>query len=116
MTTFRIDIAGEYGDNDGSIHLMDGEAELVMWDSAEWIEDPSLVFVIANAIRKGFEEGPDAVRSKAVPGSAITQDPDDECYDTNGVPLPYGRCDTCGSPCDESGCTTDRAHVIAMSG
>lgn len=52
---FRVDIAGEYGKNDGSIHLLvDGE-EVVMWDSAEWIEDPSLVFVIANAIRKGYE-------------------------------------------------------------
>ena len=26
-----------------------------MWDSAEWIEDPSVVFVIANAIRKAYE-------------------------------------------------------------
>lgn len=53
--SFVLDIDGEYGTIDGSIHLMvDGE-EAVMWDSAEWIEDPSLVYVIANAIRKGYE-------------------------------------------------------------
>lgn len=53
--TFRIDIAGEYGDTDGSIHLFEDSEEIVMWDSAEWVEDPSLVYVIANAIKKGFE-------------------------------------------------------------
>jgi len=63
-SAFRVDIAGEYGDPDGSIHLMDGERELVMWDSAEWAEDPSLVFVIANAIRIGFAEGPGAIRDR----------------------------------------------------
>lgn len=47
---FTVVIAGEYGNNDGSIHLFEDGHEIVMWDSAEWIEDPSLVFVIANAI------------------------------------------------------------------
>jgi hypothetical protein len=61
---FHVEIHGEYGENDGDIHLMDGDEELVMWDSAEWIEDPSLVFVIANAIRKGYSEGPNAIRAR----------------------------------------------------
>lgn len=26
----------------------------------------------------------------------------------------YGRCDTCGHPCDEQGCTIDRSHDIAL--
>lgn len=26
----------------------------------------------------------------------------------------YGRCDTCGSPCDEKGCAADRSHVAAI--
>lgn len=51
---FEIVNAGEYGVNDGSIHLMVDGKEVVMWDSAEWAEDPSLVFVIAEAIRKGY--------------------------------------------------------------
>lgn len=52
---FTVEIEGEYGVTDGSIHLLiDGE-EVVMWDSAEWVEDPSLVYVIANAIRKGYD-------------------------------------------------------------
>lgn len=47
-----VQIEGEYGVTDGSIHIhVDGE-ERVMWDSAEWVEDPSLVYVIVNAVRK----------------------------------------------------------------
>jgi hypothetical protein len=52
---FTLEIEGEYGEDDGSIHLMVDGQEVVMWDSAEWVEDPSLVYVIANAIRKGYE-------------------------------------------------------------
>jgi len=62
VTAFRVEIDGEYGDPDGSIHLMAGGIELVMWDSREWAEDPSLVFVIAEAIRVGYEHGPARVR------------------------------------------------------
>lgn len=25
----------------------------------------------------------------------------------------HGGCDTCGAPCDENGCTTDRQHVTS---
>lgn len=60
---FRVDIAGEYGTPEGSVHLMDGDEELVMWDSAEWVEDPSLMFVIVNAVVIGFTKGADAVRN-----------------------------------------------------
>ena len=45
-----VEIEGEYGVIDGSIHILVDGRELVMWDSAEWVEDPSLVYVIANAI------------------------------------------------------------------
>lgn len=60
--TFRVEIDGEYGTEDGSIHLFQGGEEVVMWDSREWIEDPSLVYVIANAIRKGFVASQDGDR------------------------------------------------------
>lgn len=39
----------------------------------------------------------------------------DECYDENGDPYPYGRCDTCGAPCNEGGCTKDQGHEIALA-
>lgn len=65
---FKVDIEGEYGDEDGAIRLLDGDEELVMWDSAEWREDPSLVLVIANAIRIGYEEGTDGIRARLITG------------------------------------------------
>lgn len=55
---FEVAIEGEYGVEDGSIRLLQDGKEVVMWDSREWVEDPSLVFVIANAIRKGYEGEP----------------------------------------------------------
>lgn len=33
-----------------------------------------------------------------------------QVYGEDGV---CGHCDICGAPCDESGCTDDRTHVIA---
>lgn len=47
---FAVQVEGQYGVTDGSIHLLVDGDEVVMWDSAEWIEDPSLVYVIVNAI------------------------------------------------------------------
>lgn len=41
-------------------------------------------------------------------------DPDDETTDAKGRPFVYGRCDTCGAPCDEQGCTIDRSHIVAI--
>lgn len=58
---FNVEIAGEYGEVEGSIHLCVGGEELVMWDSNEWVEDPSLVYVIANAITIGFTQGATAI-------------------------------------------------------
>jgi hypothetical protein len=67
-TGFRVEIDGEYGAEDGSVRLLDGEEELLVWDSAEWAEDPSLLFVIANAIQIGFTEGPDGIRARLIAG------------------------------------------------
>lgn len=64
MTSFRVQIDGQYGDEDTQIALMDGDVELVMWTSDEWREDPSVVVVIANAIDLGHREGPDAIRER----------------------------------------------------
>lgn len=56
-----IEIDGEYGDNDpldaGGIHISDDHGEIVMWDSQEWIDEPSVVFVIATAIQEALAEG-----------------------------------------------------------
>lgn len=41
------------------------------------------------------------------------QDPNDEVYWVDGCRIEHGRCDTCGQPCDESGCTQDRQHTTA---
>lgn len=35
--------------------------------------------------------------------------------ETDGT-WPHGRCDTCGAPCDELGCSVDRNHVVALEG
>jgi hypothetical protein len=59
-----IEIAGEYGTADGSIHILDEHGEVVMWDSAEWIEDSSLVFVIAEAVREALQVGTDGIRMR----------------------------------------------------
>lgn len=67
---FRVEIDGSYGEPDGAVRLLDDDEELVMWDSAEWIEDPSLVFVIANAIEVGHREGPDGLRARLITGMA----------------------------------------------
>lgn len=32
----------------------------------------------------------------------------------DGRPLLRGRCDTCGAPCDDDGCTADRTHEVAL--
>lgn len=40
----------------------------------------------------------------------------DETVGPDGQTLPFGRCDTCGKPCDEQGCTSVRTHPIALEG
>ncbi len=47
-----------------SVHLMDGDEEIVMWDQREWEEDPSLVLNIITAVSLGYSEGADAVRRR----------------------------------------------------
>lgn len=70
---FAVEIDGEYGVTDGSIHLLIDGREVVMWDSAEWAEDPSLTYVIAEAIRRGYDD-PDALASSL--SSATTTEGD----------------------------------------
>ncbi len=38
--------------------------ELVYWDEAEWVEDPSVTTAIANAIKIFYTEGPRGVRER----------------------------------------------------
>lgn len=38
----------------------------------------------------------------------------DETVGPDGEFLSHGRCDTCGAPCDERGCTIDREHKVAI--
>lgn len=37
----------------------------------------------------------------------------DETY-VDGQFNPYGRCDTCGAPCDKNGCSADQFHLVAL--
>jgi hypothetical protein len=53
---FTVDIHSD------SIVLMDEKGEIVYWDRQEWIDDPSLVLLIANAINQGHINGGSAVR------------------------------------------------------
>lgn len=58
-----------------------------------------------------------SVRITRVGGSCTVYERDDETVDRNGAPLLYGRCDTCGSACDEDGdCLVDVDHVTALDG
>jgi hypothetical protein len=63
-----VDLGDEAGDDteafEGVVFALDGDEELVRWDSAEWISDPSVTLTIANAIVIGFTEGPDAIRAR----------------------------------------------------
>lgn len=52
---FHVVIEGEYGDDEGSIHLMNGDTEIVTWEYREWAEDPSLVFIITYTISQGYK-------------------------------------------------------------
>lgn len=61
---FNVEIHGEYGDDDVDVVLKDDDKELIVWTSDEWKEDPSLVAVIVNAVRVGYTEGPDGIRSR----------------------------------------------------
>lgn len=54
---FRAEISDE------CIVLWDGTEELVYWDRQEWIDDPALCVSIANAVKIGYTQGADAVRT-----------------------------------------------------
>ena len=54
---FRADVQESY------IAMFDGDQELVYWDEAEWMEDPSLAVNIANAVHIGYTQGAHAVRN-----------------------------------------------------
>lgn len=56
-SSFRVKVGDE------SIQLLDRHGEIVSWHQDEWIEDPSVVFSIVNAILKGIFESPAAVRA-----------------------------------------------------
>lgn len=62
--SFAVEIHGGYGDDEVDIVLTDDGQGLVMWTSDEWVAEPSLVAVIANAIRIGYEQGSDAIRAR----------------------------------------------------
>lgn len=46
-----------------SIAIRDTSGEIVYWHESEWIEDPSTVLAIANAIRIACTQGPLAIRA-----------------------------------------------------
>lgn len=58
----------------------------------------------------------EAIPNSSIPEAigTITEQFRDECVGPDGEFLPHGRCDTCGAPCDEHGCTTSRDHQVAI--
>lgn len=64
MSNAQIDIEGEYGIEDGGIYIYDDKGEVVMWDSSEWIEDPSLVYVIVNVVAEALSIGTKNIRER----------------------------------------------------
>lgn len=68
--------------------------------------DPILERVQVQQVRR-------SIRGDRGPVTLPTPDSRDECYDATGKPYPYGRCDVCGCPCDEAGCTNLRLHTLA---
>lgn len=55
-------------DNDKIAIYTDYGAEIVMWDVAEWLEDPDVVVSIANAIHFAYDQGTVALIEKLHPG------------------------------------------------
>ena len=48
--------------NDDSIYIEDEHGEIVSWVEDEWIEDPSVIISISNAIDIYHSEGPESLR------------------------------------------------------
>jgi hypothetical protein len=66
----NVNVDGEYGNPEwGQIEITDADGEIVMWDVAEWTEDPSLVFVIVRAAREALLEGGAGIRRRLAEGA-----------------------------------------------
>lgn len=114
MVTVEID--GEYGDEDGGgVHISDEHGEIVMWDSQEWIDEPSLVFVIASAIREVYENGPGSLRARVGnPATPVAKEACDMrivCLDKHVRPLTLAAL-TCGRDYQHKGwhVSVDSSH------
>jgi hypothetical protein len=86
------------------------------------------------AVRLGIGSDPDAIAEREEAGrladagyqAACADEPDAPYADVENGPSPldvpddedlagdFGRCDTCGVPCDEHGCIADRSHAHAI--
>jgi hypothetical protein len=61
----QISVDVEYGnDSCGGIYFRDHHGEIVMWDMAEWVNEPSLVAVIAEAITMAHTQGATVMRER----------------------------------------------------
>jgi len=48
---YTVDISGALGRPGGSLHILDAAGnEVLTWDFAEWQDNPTLVYVIADAV------------------------------------------------------------------
>lgn len=51
-----------------SVHIRHPSGcELIAWDMQEWVDDPAVVFSIAQAIKIVYQQGPDALRTLLKP-------------------------------------------------
>ena len=77
----RIDITGDYGDDNVFIYFSDDASEIIMWAQEEWENEPSLLAKIGEVIVCGCLFGPDNLREQF---GKEKPEPGDELYEPWG--------------------------------
>lgn len=81
----------------------------------EILREGGYAFIINGEQPRALQDGPGGVGYRPVLNpNGTSPRMEDECVGADGEWLKFGRCDTCGAPCDDAGCTTDREHEVAI--
>jgi hypothetical protein len=60
-----VEITGEYGIPNGEIRIRDSRGrEIVMWSEDEWIEDSTLVYLIAQVVEEVARDGVSDIKKR----------------------------------------------------